>query len=213
MHEWWGKWQKDQEMSLSALSQPSITIQLHLQWQDVGFVCPVSVNFVFARAKWRETFVWRLLLCVYRVNMMPKYIYTDIFISFFQSCLWWTHSTCSFVNQQICLCIFQCFWDKNMLHIVSCILACVRMVIWYNTLYSCFVFLGIAVPLFPPFQRWLPHINHLSNVDAWATSAGKNLASSCLMIKWEFLIQFGLEGDIWTVLAVAHRCWQVVNVL
>lgn len=87
-------------------------------------------------------------MCIWGVHEAQIYLYQlfCFFVSFFlQSCLWWDTSTSSFVNQQICLCIFQCFWDKNMLHIVSSILACVCTVIWYNTLYSCFVFPGISI--------------------------------------------------------------------
>lgn len=129
-----------------------------LRWPDVGFVCPVSVSCVFCKGSVKRNSVSRLfffLLCI-RGTWGPNIsIPIFSFCLFFQSCVWWTRSTSSFVNQQICLCIFQCFWDKNMLHIVSSILACVRTVIWYNTLYSCFVFLGISIvqkKAIPPFS-------------------------------------------------------------
>uniref|UniRef100_A0A672GB25 Cadherin-6-like n=1 Tax=Salarias fasciatus TaxID=181472 RepID=A0A672GB25_SALFA len=64
----------------------------------------------------------------------------------------WNEQFCK--PTEICLCIFQCFWDfkkiekkkkKNMLHIVSSILACVCTVLRYNTLYSRWVFLGVSI--------------------------------------------------------------------
>lgn len=61
------KWRKDRETGTvcpSALSPPSITIQLSLRWPDVGFVCPVSVSCVFARAQWKET-LCQDFFCVY----------------------------------------------------------------------------------------------------------------------------------------------------
>lgn len=151
---------------------PSVRVLFHrlrspfscpLRWPDVGFVCPVSVSCVFARAQLKQTLCQDFLVfvCVYGVYMRPKYIYTDIFLFLFSPKLPVTDTkTSSFVNQQICLCIFQCFWDKNMLHIVSSILACVCTVIWYNTLYSCFVFLGISIfQTIPSFSNGCLTIN------------------------------------------------------
>lgn len=135
----------------SALSPPSITIQLYLRWPDVGFVCPVSVSCIFC-----EGAVKRDCLCVYGVYMMPKYIYTDIFFFLFVFPKLRVMDT---FNKQFCKptdmpMYFSVFLgQKNMLHIVSSILACVRTVIWYNTLYSCFVFWGILiVQMIPSFS-------------------------------------------------------------
>lgn len=156
MHVWRGKWRKDRETSTgcpSALSPPSITIRLSLRWPDVGFVCPVSVSCVFfARVQWKET-VSRLFLCVYGVYMRLKYIYTDIFFfCFFKAACDrpFDKQFCKPTDMPMYFSVF--LGQKNMLHIVSSILACVRMVIWNNTLYRCFDFLGISIAqTIPPF--------------------------------------------------------------
>lgn len=146
--------EKDWETSAACPSALSTAIDDHsklpLRWPDVGFVCPVSVSCVFLRGCSEKRLCVKtffcVCVCIRAVQEAQIYLYRYFLffsVRFFQSCVWWTRSTSSFVNQQICLCIFQCFWDKNMLHIVSSILACVRTVIWYNTLYSYFGFLGI----------------------------------------------------------------------
>lgn len=70
-----GKRTKKWAASPSALSQPLITIQLYLQWQDVGFVCPVSVSCVLRGQSDKRLCVKTSFVCIQGVHEAQIYLY------------------------------------------------------------------------------------------------------------------------------------------
>lgn len=164
---------------------PSVRVLFHrlrspfscpLRWPDVGFVCPVSVSCVFARAQLKQSLCQDFLVfvCIWGVHEAQIYLYRYFFVSFFSKAACDGHFNKQFCKPTDMPMYFSVFLGQK--HAAYCefylSLCMYGNMIQYAVQLFCFS-RDFYLPNNPLFQQWLPHYKHLATVWVWATRKWK----------------------------------------